>query len=267
VRDLQGGPAHSCQGITFKWVDRFAPHPVFTQFLLGAPQKIGIVTGMTDPTEAQAKAGAVIVPVTPFQQNCTLLWEAASKKAVVIDPGGDVPQIQAAIKQAGVAVEQIWLTHGHIDHVGGAAELRDALKVQIIGPHIADRFLFDLVEASGATYGMSGVRNFVPDRWLSEGERVSIGELTFDILHCPGHSPGSVVYFNAEMRFAHVGDVLFNGSVGRSDLPGGDHATLIKSITEKLLPLGDDVGFICGHGPGSRIGQERMTNPFLTGEM
>ena len=223
---------------------------------------------MTDLTEAQAKAGAIIVPVTPFQQNCTLLWEAATKKAVVIDPGGDVAQIQAAIKEAGVAVEQIWLTHGHIDHVGGAAELRDALEVQIIGPHIADRFFFDLVEQdSGAAYGMSGVRNFVPDRWLSEGERVSIGELTFDILHCPGHSPGSVVYFNAEMRFAHVGDVLFNGSVGRSDLPGGNHATLIKSITEKLLPLGDDVSFICGHGPGSSIGQERMTNPFLTGEM
>ena len=207
------------------------------------------------------------MPVTLFQQNCMLLWEEATKKAVVIDPGGDVPQIQAAIKQTGVTVEQIWLTHGHIDHVGGAAELRDALKVKINGPHIADRYLLDEVESSGARYGMTGMRNFVPDRWLDEGEQVCIGELTFDILHCPGHSPGSVVFFNKEMRFAHVGDVLFNGSVGRSDLPGGDHATLIKSITEKLLPLGDDVGFICGHGPGSSFGQERKTNPFLTGEM
>jgi hydroxyacylglutathione hydrolase len=219
------------------------------------------------PTETRAKAGAAIIPVTPFQQNCMLLWEEATRKAVVIDPGGDVPQIQAAIQKTGVTVEQIWLTHGHIDHVGGAAELRDALKVQIIGPHIADRFLFDVVEESGAKYGMPGARNFVPDRWLTEGESVGIGALNFEILHCPGHSPGSVVYFNQDMRFAHVGDVLFAGSVGRSDLPGGDHATLIRSITEKLLPLGDDVSFICGHGPGSRIGQERMTNPFLTGEM
>jgi hydroxyacylglutathione hydrolase len=222
---------------------------------------------MTSQTETKAKAGATIIPVTLFQQNCTLLWEEATKKAVVIDPGGDVPQIQAAIRQAGVTVEQIWLTHGHIDHVGGAAELRDALKVEITGPHIADRFFFDLVEESGAKYGMTGMRNFVPDHWLNEGDSVRIGELTFDILHCPGHSPGSVVFFNKEMRFAHVGDVLFNGSVGRSDIPGGSHATLIKSITDKLLPLGDDVSFICGHGPGSSIGQERMTNPFLTGGM
>jgi hydroxyacylglutathione hydrolase len=222
---------------------------------------------MANETETQAKAGAVIIPVTPFEQNCTLIWCEATKKAVVIDPGGEVEKIQAAIKQANVAVEKIWLTHGHIDHVGGAADLRDALKVRIEGPHIADKFLLDNVVTSGARFGMTGVRDFAPDRWLEEGEQVSIGRLTFDILHCPGHSPGSVVFFNKEMRFAHVGDVLFNGSVGRSDIPGGDHATLIKSITQKLLPLGDDVGFICGHGPGSSIGQERMTNPFLTGAM
>jgi glyoxylase-like metal-dependent hydrolase (beta-lactamase superfamily II) len=222
---------------------------------------------MTNQTDAQAKAGAVIIPVTLFQQNCMLLWEEATKKAVVIDPGGDVPQIQAAIAQAGVIVEQIWITHGHIDHVGGAAELRDLLKVKVTGPHIADRHYFNLIEDSGARFGMTGMRNFMPDSWLEEGDRVSIGELSFDILHCPGHSPGSVVYFNKAMRFAHVGDVLFNGSVGRTDLPGGDHATLIRSITDKLLPLGDDVGFICGHGPGSSFGQERKTNPFLTGAM
>ena len=222
---------------------------------------------MTQQTETKAKAGAIIVPVTLFEQNCTILWHEPTKKAVVIDPGGDVPRIEAAIKETGVAVEKIWLTHGHIDHVGGAAELRDALKVPIEGPHIADKFLLDNVVASGARFGISGVRDFAPDRWLEEGDKVSIGELTFDILHCPGHSPGSVVYFNTEMRFAHVGDVLFNGSVGRSDIPGGNHATLIKSIKDKLLPLGDDVGFICGHGAGSSIGQERMTNPFLTGEL
>jgi len=224
---------------------------------------------MTDEknSEAAAKAGALIVPVSPFQQNCTVLWCTATKKAVVIDPGGDVPQILAAIKQADVTVDQIWITHGHIDHVGGAAELRDALKVPIEGPHLADKYLLDRVVESGRNFGMIGVRNFAPDRWLSEGDQVKVGELTFDVLFCPGHSPGSVVFFNKDMKFAIVGDVLFNGSVGRTDLPGGDHATLIRSITEKLLPLGDDVGFICGHGPGSSIGHERKTNPFLNGAM
>ncbi len=214
-----------------------------------------------------AKAGALIVPVSPFQQNCTVLWCTATKKAAVIDPGGDVPQILAAIKQADVTVEQIWITHGHIDHVGGAAELRDALKVQIEGPNIADKFLLDHVVESGRNFGITGVRNFAPDRWLSEGDTVKVGELSFDVYFCPGHSPGSVVFFNKDMRFAIVGDVLFNGSVGRTDLPGGDHAMLIRSIKEKLLPLGDDVGFICGHGPGSSFGHERMTNPFLNGAM
>jgi len=224
---------------------------------------------MTEQTEQSraAKAGAIIVPVTLFEQNCTIIWNEPSKKAVVIDPGGDVAKILDAIKQTGVTVEKIWLTHGHIDHVGGAADLRDALKVPIEGPHAADKFLLDNVVESGARFGMTGVRNFAPDRWLEEGDAVSIGELHFDILHCPGHSPGSVVFFNKELRFAHVGDVLFNGSVGRTDLPGGNHATLINSIKTKLLPLGDDVGFICGHGAGSSIGQERMTNPFITGEL
>jgi glyoxylase-like metal-dependent hydrolase (beta-lactamase superfamily II) len=226
---------------------------------------------MTEQTDTKAKAttkaGAAIIPVTLFQQNCTLLWCEATRKAVVVDPGGEVPKILDAIKQADVKVEQIWLTHGHIDHVGGAAELRDELKVPIEGPHVGDKFLLDHVVESGRNFGITGVRDFVPDRWLAEGDQVRIGELAFSILHCPGHSPGSVVFFNDEIRFALVGDVLFSGSVGRTDLPGGSHATLIGSITQKLLPLGDDVGFICGHGPGSSIGQERLTNPFLTGQM
>lgn len=215
--------------------------------------------------QTSTKAGATVIPVTPFRQNCTLLWCEATRDAVVIDPGGDVPLIRRTIDKAGVSVKQIWLTHGHIDHVGGAAELRDALKVPIVGPHIADQFLLDLVIESGRNYGMTGMRNFAPDRWLDEGNSVKIGGLEFDVLHCPGHSPGSVVFLNREMGFAHVGDVLFNGSIGRTDLPGGNHATLIKSITEKLLPLSDDVAFICGHGPGSSIGHERRSNPFLIG--
>jgi hydroxyacylglutathione hydrolase len=222
---------------------------------------------MTQQNDTKAKAGAIIVPVTPFEQNCTILWCEATKKAVVFDPGGDVPRIREAIAKTGAIVEKIWLTHGHIDHVGGAAELREVLGVPIEGPHLADKFLLDNVVESGARFGMTGVRDFAPDSWLEEGDRVEIGEIGFDILHCPGHSPGSVVYFNAEMRFAHVGDVLFNGSVGRTDLPGGSHAALISSIKHKLLPLGDDVGFICGHGAGSTFGQERRTNPYLTGEM
>lgn len=220
---------------------------------------------MTDESKQAPKAGALIVPVSPFQQNCTLLWNATTMHGVVIDPGGDVPDILAAIKQAGITVDEIWITHGHIDHVGGAAQLRDELKVPIIGPHVADKYLLDNVVASGANFGMTGVRNFAPDRWLNEGDQLRIGDLVFDVYHAPGHSPGSVVFFNKDMRFAVVGDVLFNGSVGRTDLPGGDHATLIRSINEKLLPLGDDVGFICGHGPGSNFGHERATNPFLNG--
>ena len=192
-----------------------------------------------------------------------LLWCEARRRAVVIDPGGDVTSILDAVRRSDVTLEKIWLTHGHIDRVGGTAELRDALSVPIEGPHVADKFLLDHTEESGARFGMIGARNFAPDRWLNEGDQVHVGDLTFEVLHCPGHSPGSVVFFAGELRFAHVGDVLFAGSVGRTDLPGGNHATLIKSITDKLLPLGDDVQFVCGHGPASTVGQERHTNPFL----
>jgi hydroxyacylglutathione hydrolase len=209
------------------------------------------------------KAKAVIVPVTPFQQNCTLLWCEATKRAVVIDPGGDLPEVERAITRAGVSVDKIWLTHGHVDHVAGASDLKTNLKVSIEGPHKDDLFLLQHVAETGRSYGMWNASNVTPDRWLEEGDQVQIGELTFNVLHCPGHSPGSIVYFNPVQRLAIVGDVLFAGSIGRTDLPGGDYEQLIESIKDKLLPLGDDVAIISGHGPTSTIGHERATSPFL----
>lgn len=207
---------------------------------------------------------AVIVPVTPFQQNCTILFDGDDKNGVVVDPGGDVDNILAALKENAVTAGAIWITHGHIDHAGGAMDLKDALGVDIVGPHVADLPLLSNLETQALRFGLSGkVRNCTPDRFLTEGETVSFGEHVFEVFHCPGHAPGHVVFYNRAARFAHVGDVLFRGSVGRTDLPGGDHAALIASIKEKLLPLGDDIGFLCGHGPGSRFGDERRSNPFL----
>ena len=208
---------------------------------------------------------ALVVPVTPFRQNCTILFDGETKKGVVIDPGGDLANILDAIKEQKIDVEAIWITHGHIDHAGAALDLKEKLGVDIIGPHVADKSLLDNLEATGRQYGLTeGVRNMTPDRWLEEGDTVCVGGHSFDVFHCPGHAPGHVVFFSPEARFAMVGDVLFNGSVGRTDLPGGDHAALLHSIREKLLPLGDDVGFLCGHGPGGRFGEERRNNPFLT---
>ncbi|APH73099.1 MBL fold metallo-hydrolase [Aquibium oceanicum] len=210
------------------------------------------------------KLSAGIIPVTPFQQNCTILLDEETKEAVVVDPGGDVEQIRAAIDQNGLKVKEIWLTHGHLDHAGGAMDLKEALGVDIVGPHEDDRQMLLNLENQARMFGMPGpVRDCTPDRFLKEGETVSVGDHTFEVLHCPGHAPGHVVFFDREAKFAHVGDVLFNGSIGRTDLPGGDHDQLIRSIKEKLFPLGDEVGFICGHGPGGRIGDERRSNPFL----
>ncbi|WP_295809651.1 MBL fold metallo-hydrolase [uncultured Nitratireductor sp.] len=210
------------------------------------------------------KLRAGVVPVTPFQQNCTILFDEEEKNGVVVDPGGDLDRIRAAIDDNAIAIEAIWLTHGHIDHAGGAMDLKDALGVPLIGPHEDDRELLSNLENQARMFGLDQtVRNVTPDRYLHEGETLSFGEHVFEVLHCPGHAPGHVVFFNREAAFAHVGDVLFNGSVGRTDLPGGDHDALIRSIKQKLLPLGDDIGFLCGHGPGGRFGDERRTNPFL----
>ena len=221
---------------------------------------------MAQETEGQSDGKsalkAAIVQVTPFQQNCTLVWDEATRVGAVVDPGGDLARIQGAIGEVGMKVEKILLTHGHIDHAGGAADLRDALGVKIIGPHRADSFLLEGLAAQGREYGFDA-KNVVPDQWLEEGDSLDIAGHPFSVFHCPGHSPGSVVLFNDAQRFALVGDVLFRGSIGRTDFPYGDHDALISAIKTKLLPLGDDIAFICGHGPMSSFGAERASNPFL----
>ncbi len=217
-----------------------------------------------------ANLRGAVIPVTPFQQNCAILWDEASQHAMVVDPGGEADRILAAIDQLGVAVQQILLTHGHLDHAGGAAELQESLRaragdpeaVPVIGPDRRDQFLLEGIAAQAGAYGFAA-RDVTPDRWLAEGDVVTLDDHRFDVLHCPGHTPGHVVFVNQAARFALVGDVLFQGSVGRTDFPYGDHAALIAAIKDKLLPLGDDISFLCGHGPGSTIGAERASNPFL----
>ena len=206
-----------------------------------------------------------IIPVTPFAQNCSLLWCTATRRAAVVDPGGDVPMILAAVAARGVVVERILVTHGHIDHAGAVAALADELKVPIEGPQREDAFWIEGMPQQSKMFGFPDVRSFVPDRWLEHGDRVQVGNEMLDVVHCPGHTPGHVVFFSAEERLALVGDVLFKGSIGRTDFPRGDFDTLIASIRGRLWPLGDDVEFIPGHGPMSTFGVERATNPFCAG--
>lgn len=204
-----------------------------------------------------------IVPVTPFQQNCTVLWCPDSGRGAVVDPGGDVDLIRRAIDADGVTVEKILVTHGHIDHAGAVKPLADLLGVPVEGPQREDEFWIRNMPAQSQMFGFPDTPVFTPDRWLEEGDTVRVGGQTLDVLHCPGHTPGHVVFVHAPSRLAVVGDVLFAGSIGRTDFPKGDHAALVRAIREKLFPLGDDVTILPGHGPTSTIGAERRTNPFV----
>ena len=207
--------------------------------------------------------GALVVPVTPLQQNCTIVWCARTQAAAIIDPGGEVGGLIELVATRGLTLTNIWVTHGHLDHCGGAAELRDKTGLKIEGPQEADRFWIDQIDGDAARWGMTGARSFEPDRWLEHGDAVQVGDASFEVIHCPGHTPGHVVFFQREARFAQVGDVLFKGSIGRFDFPRGNEDDLIASITERLWPLGDDVTFVPGHGPTSTFGEERRNNPFV----
>ncbi len=205
---------------------------------------------------------AAIIPVTPLQQNCTLLWCTTTMRGAFVDPGGDLPRLKAAAQQAGVTIEKILLTHGHIDHCGSAGIFAAELGVPIEGPHEEDIFWISTLEEDGHRYGIVG-KPFTPDRWLDDGDRVTVGQLTFDVRHCPGHTPGHVVFHHPASKLALVGDVLFQGSIGRTDFPRGNHQQLLDAITQRLWPMGDDTAFVPGHGPMSTFGHERQTNPFV----
>lgn len=206
-----------------------------------------------------------ILPVTPFDQNCTVFWCTKTRLAAVIDPGGDIDRILQLLSDEQLTLAKILVTHGHIDHAGGVAALAEKIAVPIEGPHEEDSFWIDGMPQQSKMFGFPAVKSFTPTRWLKAGDKVSFGEIELDVLHCPGHTPGHVVFYHAPTRLVQVGDVLFQGSIGRTDFPRGDHDTLIRSIHEQLFPLGDDVQFIPGHGPMSNFGEERRYNPFLSG--
>jgi hydroxyacylglutathione hydrolase len=204
-----------------------------------------------------------IFPVTAFNQNCSLIICPQTQQAAFVDPGGDIDHLQAAANAAGVTIEKILLTHGHIDHCGQAGILAQQLGVPIEGPHMDDAFWIEQLKTQGTMFGLAGADTFTPDRWLHDGDTVTVGNQTLNVLHCPGHTPGHVVFVHEQDRLAFVGDVLFAGSIGRTDFPKGNHQQLLSSIREKLFPLGDDIAFVPGHGPMSTFGQERRSNPFV----
>jgi glyoxylase-like metal-dependent hydrolase (beta-lactamase superfamily II) len=203
------------------------------------------------------------VPVTPFQQNCSLIWDGQTKQAAVIDPGGELDRLLAKVDSLGLKLEQIWLTHAHIDHAGGTGELANRLGLPIVGPHPGDQFWIDGLPQQSAMFGFPQALAFAPTRWLYDGDTVTIGQHTLQVRHCPGHTPGHVVFYSPEIARAFVGDVLFAGSIGRTDFPQGNHEQLINSIKTRLWPMGDETVFIPGHGPESSFGRERKTNPFV----
>jgi glyoxylase-like metal-dependent hydrolase (beta-lactamase superfamily II) len=204
-----------------------------------------------------------VIPVTPFAQNTTLVWCSETKAAALIDPGGEVDRLLDAVKARGLSLEAVWLTHGHLDHCGGALELRERIGVPIVGPQREDAFWIDAMAQQAQWFGFGSPRGFAPDRWLEDGDTVTLGDLSFEVYHTPGHTPGHVIFFNREGNWAQVGDVLFRGSIGRTDFPRGNHAQLLTSIREKLWPLGREVAFVPGHGPMSNFGDERDDNPFV----
>lgn len=216
---------------------------------------------MTEQTEPPMRVG--IIPVTPLEQNCSLIWCTRTMKGALIDPGGDLDKIKDAVARVGVTLEKLLVTHGHIDHCGQTGILAKELGLPIEGPHEADRFWISRIEEDGRKYGVRG-EAFEPDRWLEDGDKVTVGELVLDVIHCPGHTPGHIVFYHAPSHFAVVGDVLFAGSIGRTDFPLGNHQQLIDSITQKLWPLGNDVTFLPGHGPTSTFGRERQVNGFVS---
>lgn len=210
---------------------------------------------------------AAIITVTPFQQNCSVIWKEETKIAAVTDPGGDLELIEKFIGDQNLTLSKIFITHGHLDHAAEAKTLADKFNVVIEGPQIEDEFLTSTLETQGKAYGMPNAQNFTPNRWLNEGDQIELDGEKLDVYHCPGHTPGHVIFHHVESKLAIVGDVLFQGSVGRTDLPGGSMEALISAIREKLLPLGDDITFIPGHGPISTLGQERLTNPFVADQL
>jgi len=205
----------------------------------------------------------LIIPVTPFEQNCTLIWDPASRQAAAVDPGGDIDAILAAVAQRGLKLEKLLLTHGHIDHAGGAAALAERLHIPVEGPQREDAFWLDQMPQQARMFGFPHTPALTPDRWLEDGDTVMVGAVTLDVVHTPGHTPGHVCFIHRPSQLAIVGDVLFAGSIGRTDFPRGDHTALIRAIREKLFPLGDDFAFIPGHGPMSTFGAERRDNPFV----
>jgi hydroxyacylglutathione hydrolase len=206
---------------------------------------------------------ALIIPVTPFQQNCSLIWDEDSRRGAVVDPGGEIDRVLGEADQRGVTLEKILLTHAHLDHCAATSDLARARGLPVEGPQREDRFWIEALPQQAAQFGFPPAHSFEPDRWLEQGDRVTVGGQTLEVLHCPGHTPGHVVFFHPGERCAWVGDVLFAGSIGRTDFPRGNHAALIRSIRERLFPLGNDVRFVPGHGPMSTFGAERRTNPFV----